>query len=123
MNQTQKKKLGGYGEEMAAKYLSQKGYKILKRNFRTPFGEIDIIGEKKGKIYFFEIKTEKASPIFLPELKFSRSKKLALKRTAQIYLAEHKMSLESNFEFRLITIKITSQDKYQIQVIKNILLS
>ncbi|MGB9769249.1 MAG: YraN family protein [Caldisericum sp.] len=49
--------LGKEGEEVGAKYLLSKGFKILKRNFRTPFGEIDIIAKKGKKLYFIEVKT------------------------------------------------------------------
>ena len=41
--------VGQWGEEMAATYLSARGYEILARNARTPYGEIDIIAKPKGK--------------------------------------------------------------------------
>ena len=52
-----KKFLGRAGEIKAAEFLKSKGYKILKNNYRTHFGEIDIIAEIDGVIVFTEVKT------------------------------------------------------------------
>ncbi|WP_172633858.1 YraN family protein [Caldisericum exile] len=49
--------MGKEGEDLATKYLISRGFKILERNFRTPFGEIDIIAVKDGKLHFIEVKT------------------------------------------------------------------
>ena len=51
--------LGKIGEELAAKYLTQNKYKIIQRNFRCKFGEIDIIAYdlKNKELVFFEVKT------------------------------------------------------------------
>ena len=51
------KKLGRFGEDLAVKYLKKRGWKILKRNFKNPFGEIDVIAEKDGVTAFVEVKT------------------------------------------------------------------
>ena len=51
--------IGDIGERQAAFYLRLRGYKILKRNYRTRFGEIDIIAEKKGELIFVEVKKRK----------------------------------------------------------------
>ena len=54
MGNTQK--VGALGEELVVKFLVKSGYKILDRNFRKPWGELDIVAEKKGKIHFVEVK-------------------------------------------------------------------
>ncbi|MCQ2969158.1 MAG: YraN family protein [Clostridium sp.] len=51
------KTIGRYGENIAANYLINNGYKILNRNFQTRYGEVDIIGHKDDIIIFFEIKS------------------------------------------------------------------
>ena len=47
---------GNIGETVACRFLEQRGYKILERNFLRPWGEIDIIAEKSGTIRFVEVK-------------------------------------------------------------------
>ena len=45
------------GEDIAVNYLKKKGYKIIERNFRKGYGEIDIIALKKNVLVFVEVKT------------------------------------------------------------------
>ena len=52
-----KKLLGQSGEKRVEKYLKKLGYKIIKRNYRTPLGEADLIAEDKDEIVFVEVKT------------------------------------------------------------------
>ena len=47
---------GGRGELLAAAFLMAKGYRILARQYRSPFGEIDIIAARPGRIAFVEVK-------------------------------------------------------------------
>lgn len=54
MSSTQK--VGSLGEELVVKFLVEKGYKILDRNYRRPWGELDIVAQRKGKIHFVEVK-------------------------------------------------------------------
>ena len=51
------KRLGKAGENKACSYLKNSGYKILKRNYKNPFGEVDIIAEKQDVVAFIEVKT------------------------------------------------------------------
>lgn len=51
-----KKKIGPLGEELVVKFLMKRGYRILDRNYRRPWGELDVVAEKRGKIHFVEVK-------------------------------------------------------------------
>ncbi len=52
--------VGKLGEDLAEKYLKDRGYEIITRNYRQPWGEIDIVTKSKNKtLTFFEIKTLK----------------------------------------------------------------
>ena len=48
--------VGDYGERKASNYLIKKGYKIVERNVRTPFGEVDIIASYGAVLVFVEVK-------------------------------------------------------------------
>lgn len=52
-----KKILGRKGEKTVENYCKKQGYVILKRNYRTPFGEADLIAKDKDEIVFIEVKT------------------------------------------------------------------
>ena len=54
-------KVGQWGEQAAADYLSTKGYEIIARNVRTPYGEIDLIAQKDGFTIFVEVKARTSS--------------------------------------------------------------
>lgn len=61
-----KKLLGRKGEELTVKKLKKSGYKSIKRNVVTPFGEADIVCEKDGKTVFVEVKTRSGKAFGLP---------------------------------------------------------
>lgn len=61
-----KKLLGRKGEELTVKELKKSGYKSIKRNVVTPFGEADIVCEKDGKTVFVEVKTRSGKAFGLP---------------------------------------------------------
>jgi Holliday junction resolvase-like predicted endonuclease len=52
--------LGVLGETLCARFFSARGWKILKQNLRTPFGEVDIIIERHGCLWAVEVKTRTA---------------------------------------------------------------
>lgn len=60
-------KLGLFGEDIARRYLIKQGYKILERNVRCKYGEIDIITLKNMKLIFFEVKTRRTERYGYPE--------------------------------------------------------
>lgn len=77
-------KTGQQGEKLAANYLQKKGYKIISRNFRTRFGEIDLIVKKSGLLVFVEVKSSKGKGI--PEWQINQRKIQRVKKMAQVYL-------------------------------------
>ena len=52
-----KKLLGRQGERLAEEYLKKQGYKLLKRNYKTPYGEADLVFAFGGEVVFVEVKT------------------------------------------------------------------
>ena len=58
---------GRKGEQLAADFLLKKGYKILQKNFRTRFGEIDLIAEKDSTIRIIEVRLRRGDFYGTPE--------------------------------------------------------
>ena len=71
------KSIGDMGERRAVKFLKKKGYKILETNFKTNFGEIDIIARKGDYICFVEVKTRSSDNFGEPReaVNFHKQKK------------------------------------------------
>lgn len=80
--------VGQWGEAAAAAYLSQRGYEIIARNARTPYGEIDIIATQGDITIFIEVKTLTASRNFFPEHNVTARKREHMLACAEHYAAE-----------------------------------
>ena len=79
---------GKIGEDAAKKYLKLLGYKIIACNFRTRFGEIDIIAKDGDCFVFVEVKTRRDTEYGAPEEAVTKTKQRHLLAAAQIYLAK-----------------------------------
>lgn len=112
---TTKKLIGDLGEDLATDYLLSKGYEILKRNYRKPFGEIDIIALKGEIISFVEVKTRKNEDFGYPGEFVDFSKKARIKKAAQSYLNEKNYS---DFFVSFDVCEIYTEDK-KINYIEN----
>ena len=89
---------GKAGEHAASKYLKKNGYKILERNFRKTYGEIDIIAQKGENIAFVEVKTRKSSSYGTPAEFVTVSKQKKIIKTAYTYIQEHQLDAEFTFD-------------------------
>ena len=101
-----KKKLGAAGEDFAENYLALNKFRILKKNFRTRFGEIDIIAFKENTVFFFEVKTRKSNIYGFAEEAVNRLKKNKIINTALRYINENKTLSGFSMNFSLIAIQI-----------------
>jgi putative endonuclease len=113
-----RKELGRQGEERAAKYLQQHGYKILQRNYYTRYGELDIVCQKQGEIVFVEVKTRKSMCYGYPEESITYRKIQHLKKAAMIYLNELSNPFRG-LRFDVITILIDQQGREKLNHIEN----
>ncbi len=96
-NDQDRKSIGIIGEDVACQFLERKGFKILERNYRKPWGEIDIIAEKAGTVRFVEVKAVSRESIsnisremgdYRPEEQVHPEKLGKIARTAELYMAE-----------------------------------
>lgn len=135
------KELGDFGENVACEYLVNKGYKIVGRNYRISFGEIDIIAKKRlaplnkifeilipppaglfnrvkkllvkrdKAIHFVEVKTIMSNNGFFPEERVDAEKQRKLVRLSQIWLTKHNFSEEYPHQIDVIGITIDQYSK------------
>lgn len=90
---------GKAGESHIAAYLEARGYRILKRNFRCRFGEIDIIAENGQYLAFVEVKTRDAGAMVKPFEAITPEKQRKIVLTAGLYLTQHQKShLQPRFD-------------------------
>ena len=80
-----KKVLGRKGEKLAEKFLKEKGYTLLKRNFRTPFGEADLIMQDGDEIVFIEVKTRTSETFGAPREAVGKEKQRRYYQIALCY--------------------------------------
>ena len=77
---------GNRGEMLAVEYLQKKGYKIEERNFRTRFGELDIVCWDGQILVFVEVKTKIGHDFGDPEEMVDKRKLSQVKRMGEAYL-------------------------------------
>ena len=84
-----KKNIGSWGENVAEEYLIRSGYQILRKNYRTPYGEIDLIARKETTIIFVEVKTRLSINYGLPEEGVTYKKQTHMVSAAEAYLQDN----------------------------------
>jgi putative endonuclease len=80
--------LGQRGENVAARFLRNQGYKIIERNFRCEVGEVDIIARDGRILVFTEVKT-RAYDDPMPEDQVNQEKRHQLTKAAKFYLSRY----------------------------------
>ena len=86
-----KKLLGRNGEKLVANYLKKSGYKILEKNYRTPFGEADIIALKDNYVCFIEVKTRSSTEYGTPGQAVNYKKQKRYRDIALYYTQKNKL--------------------------------
>lgn len=84
-----RQRLGSWGEKLAEDYLSGRGWVLLKRNYRTRYGEIDLVMQDQEMIIFVEVKTRSNLKFGNPEEGITLKKKERMLRSAEACLQEH----------------------------------
>ncbi|TWT52304.1 hypothetical protein KOR42_29900 [Thalassoglobus neptunius] len=105
---------GNHGERIAARFLKQKGYRILRRQARGPFGEIDLIAKDADTIIFVEVKTRKSSVRGHPSEAVTYQKQRQISRAALAWLKKNNL-LEHRCRFDVIAILHAPGEQPQIK--------
>ena len=94
--------LGEWGEEVAVRYLEQKGYVILERDWKSGHRDIDIIAQDKDMIVFIEVKTRRNRLFADPEMSVNYQKIQNLRRAANHFIKYRRIDLIVRFD--IITV-------------------
>lgn len=104
---TKKSEFGVWAEYYVAQYLESKSYKILDRNYRKKWGEIDIIAEKEGILVFVEVKANKQEILgFEPENRINREKLRRLSRAIQTYVASKRYLADKKQQIDVVALTL-----------------
>lgn len=107
---------GKMGEQMTAKYLTDKGYIILEHNYRRGHLEIDLIALDGDELVIVEVKSRAYDSILQPEDAVDHKKRLALIRLANEYVKSH--NRKENVRFDIVTI-VSKEGGTEIKHLKN----
>lgn len=107
------------GEDIACKYLAKKGYKVIERNFRKGYGEIDIVSIHDNVLVFIEVKT-RTSKLYggaIEAISYQKLKKLI--RTCEYYKMLHP-SFPESMRIDAVLIDLDNNEPKNINHIENI---
>jgi putative endonuclease len=115
----EKRAIGGAGEKIASGFLKKLGYRILESNFRTPFGEIDIVAKHKGIMIFVEVKSRTTSSFGPPYLSVTKIKQAHIVKNALFYLKRHRI-INAYWRIDIVSVKLNYDRKLEsIELIEN----
>ena len=123
------RKVGILGEDIASKYLCDKGHYVLDRNYRKKWGEIDIISRKDKCIHFVEVKTVSDKMVgvagsrdtYRPEDNVHPNKLKRLHRAIETYCAEK--GVKEDWQIDVVTVRLNIDKKHaKVEYLDNIIL-
>ncbi len=114
---------GDRGEEIALRYLAEKGYEVLERNYRTRQGEMDLILRGERALVFVEVKLRKGTGFFGDPLEAVTPEKQArIRLTAEHYLALMGEDFVAGFDevrFDVVGILVSGTGRPEIQHVED----
>ena len=114
-----RKSLGDAGERIAGAYLRRNGYRVLKRNFRTKVGEIDIVAMHRRTLCFIEVKTRRHGEYLSAVESITPLKERKIRRTAEAFLAGFRGGYEE-CRFEAAAVVYFDDGHYEIEHLKDI---
>lgn len=106
---------GKRGEKAAASFLKKKGYRILKKNFRTALGEIDLIAEHKGVLVFIEVKSRTGKAFGNPSMAVTPAKQNKIAQTARSFLVKYNIN-GREIRFDVVSVLSVKEDPDSLRV-------
>lgn len=106
---------GRWGEEAAASYYRSQGFQILERNYRSPFGEIDLIVSRDDCLRFVEVKARTSSKYGRPADFVDRRKRDRIRRTAFHFLSRQaKQGTWTYYLFDVVEVNLRERTIHRI---------
>ena len=125
---TTRQATGQLGENFAAAYLQQQGDRILARNARTPYGEIDLVAQQEisrlqanphssgQTLVFVEVKTRRSQSFGLPEESITAAKRAHMQAAAQAYLQANP-ELDGDWRLDVIAVRLNRQQDQLMEIV------
>ena len=119
MAEKNKRDIGKEGEDIAAKYLTEKGFEILERNFYySNHGEIDIVANHNNQLVFIEVKSRLNLEYGEPEYAITRKKIKQIKKMAELYLFDKEIE-EVDCRFDVVAVLLEDKSNPKITHYEN----
>jgi len=99
---------GVAGEVLAARFLRDKGYRIMSSNYRSRFGEIDIVAQDGQYIVFVEVKARSENSFYMPREAVTEDKQEKILKTAALYIRAYPSNLQPRFD--VVEVWVTDKD-------------
>lgn len=115
---TERAKLGRWGEDLAARELKRRKYRILERNVRVGRGELDIVASDRDATVFVEVKTRRDKTFGGARAALTPTKGRQLARLAQTYLRQHP-DRAGDYRIDVVAIDVDPTGDYTVEVIPN----
>lgn len=109
--------LGQYGEQLAVDFLLKQKYKIIKRNWRCHYGELDIVAQENDVLCFVEVRTKTNVEYGSPFETITQTKQRKLIQLAQEYIQENDCE-EQDARFDVMAVDLTD-NLAKVEIIKN----
>ena len=107
------------GEDKACEYLKKLGFKIIERNFRKGYGEIDIVAIDKDVLVFVEVKTRTSNEFGSPLEGITYWKLKSLIKMAQFYKMTHR-NLPESLRIDAVSVILNGNEAQRIELTRNI---
>ena len=111
---TYRAEFGSMAEDAALRYLQKHDLSLLERNFRSRFGEIDLIMRENNTIIFVEVRARKTGVFMHPVESVDYRKRDKIRKTSQVYM--HKTAAWNHFHIRFDVVALTGSAVQDMQI-------
>lgn len=104
-----RRRLGAEGEELAARFLTERGMRLVGQGFRCRLGEVDLIAWDGSVLVFCEVKTRRSARCGTPEEAVTRRKQQRLRLLAEAFMAARRLT-GAAVRFDVIAVRVSAED-------------